>query len=46
MNSHFSKKEKKKISKCQYDHLIELAEEEYSEKIASIKNNFEIDEEY
>ena len=45
MNNNFSKKEKKKekISKYQYDHLIELAEEEYREKIANIKNNYEID---
>ena len=46
MNSVFDKKEKKKISKCQYDYLIERAEEECREKIADIKNNFEIDEEY
>ena len=46
MNSVFDKKAKKKISKCQYDYLIERAEEEYSEKIADIKNNFEIDEEH
>ena len=46
MNSDFDKKVKKKISKCQYDYLIELAEEECREKIANIKNNFEIDEEH
>lgn len=46
MNSIFDKKKKKKISRCQYEYLIERAEEECSEKIANIKNNFEIDEEY
>lgn len=44
MNNDFNKKEKKKISKCQYNHLIELAEEECREKIANIKNYYEIDD--
>lgn len=44
MNSVFDKKKKKKISKCQYDYLIELAEEECREKIANIKNYYEIDD--
>ena len=44
MNSVFDKKVKKKISKCQYDYLIELAEEQCRAKIASIKDNFEIED--